>query len=111
MAKEAGLLYAVVAMATDYDCWRDCEDNVHAADVIKVFKQNVNKIRHLLTKAVKHIGEKNWDKEINALHVIIIKYLSSKENINNSILQKNKTKFFFFFQELCQSSNVSSHTL
>lgn len=81
LAKEAGLLYAAVAMATDYDCWRDCEDNVHAADVIKVFKQNVSKIRHLLTKAVKHIGEKNWDKEIDALH------------------------------ELCQSSNVSSHTL
>lgn len=81
LAKEAGLLYAVVAMATDYDCWRDCENNVHAADVIKVFKQNVSKIRHLLIKAVKRIGEKNWDKEIDALH------------------------------ELCQSSNVSSHTL
>ncbi|KAK1133062.1 hypothetical protein K0M31_014425 [Melipona bicolor] len=81
LAKEAGLLYAAVAMATDYDCWRDCEDNVHAADVIEVFKQNVNKIRDILTKAVKLIGERNWDKEIDAL------------------------------QELRQSSNVSSHTL
>ncbi|XP_017796039.1 PREDICTED: S-methyl-5'-thioadenosine phosphorylase-like isoform X2 [Habropoda laboriosa] len=78
LAKEAGLLYAAVAMATDYDCWRDCGDKVHAADVVAVFKQNVNKIKEILTKAVKIIGERNWDKEIDAL------------------------------QELCRSSNVSS---
>lgn len=69
MAKEAGLLYAAVAMATDYDCWRDCEDNVHAADVIAVFKRNVNKIRDILIRTVKVISEKNWDKEIDELHV------------------------------------------
>ncbi|XP_054011362.1 S-methyl-5'-thioadenosine phosphorylase [Hylaeus anthracinus] len=78
LAKEAGLLYAIIAMATDYDCWRDCEDNVHAADVVAVFKQNVNKVTNLLVKAIKTIGEKNWDNEIDDL------------------------------KDLCQSSNVSS---
>ncbi|OAD59328.1 S-methyl-5'-thioadenosine phosphorylase, partial [Eufriesea mexicana] len=70
LAKEAGLLYAAIAMATDYDCWRDCEDNVHAAEVIKVFKQNVNKIKNILIKAVKLIDGRNWDQEIDALQVI-----------------------------------------
>lgn len=70
LAKEAGLLYAAVAMATDYDCWRDCEDNVHAADVIAVFKRNVNKIRDILIRTVKVISEKNWDKEIDELHAL-----------------------------------------
>ncbi|XP_003701892.1 S-methyl-5'-thioadenosine phosphorylase [Megachile rotundata] len=78
LAKEAGLLYASVAMATDYDCWRDCDDNVHATDVIAVFKQNVNKIKNILIKAIKVINERNWDEEIDSL------------------------------QKLCQSSNVSS---
>ncbi|XP_029053061.1 S-methyl-5'-thioadenosine phosphorylase-like [Osmia bicornis bicornis] len=78
LAKEAGLLYASIAMATDYDCWRDCEDNVHAADVIAVFKQNVNKIKNILVKAVEVINERYWDKEISCL------------------------------QKLCQTSNVSS---
>ncbi|XP_076659523.1 S-methyl-5'-thioadenosine phosphorylase isoform X2 [Halictus rubicundus] len=78
LAKEAGLLYALIAMATDYDCWRDCEDNVHAADVVVVFKKNVDKVKNLLIRTIKLIGEKNWDKEI--------------ENL----------------QELCRSSNVSS---
>ncbi|XP_078035504.1 S-methyl-5'-thioadenosine phosphorylase [Augochlora pura] len=78
LAKEAGLLYAIVAMATDYDCWRDSENNVHAADVVAVFKQNVSKIKNLLIGAVKIIAEKNWDKEIDDL------------------------------QDLCRNSNVSS---
>lgn len=78
LAKEAGLLYAAVAMATDYDCWKDNEDNVHAADVIEVFKENVNKIRDIFLKAVKVIGDKNWDKEIDAI------------------------------QDLCRTSNVSA---
>ncbi|CAL7949827.1 unnamed protein product [Xylocopa violacea] len=78
LAKEAGLLYAAIAMATDYDCWKDNEDNVHAFDVIKVLKENVNKIRNIFMKAVKVVDERNWDNEIDAL------------------------------QELCRSSNVSS---
>ncbi|KZC06551.1 S-methyl-5'-thioadenosine phosphorylase, partial [Dufourea novaeangliae] len=69
LAKEAGLLYAVIAMATDYDCWRGSEDTVHAADVIAVFKQNVNKVTNLLVKAIELIGERNWDKEIDDLQV------------------------------------------
>ncbi|XP_076164766.1 S-methyl-5'-thioadenosine phosphorylase isoform X2 [Ptiloglossa arizonensis] len=70
LAKEAGLLYTVIAMATDYDCWRDCEDNVHAADVVAVFKQNVSKVTNLLLKAIEVIGERNWDNEINTLKAL-----------------------------------------
>ncbi|CAK9822446.1 S-methyl-5'-thioadenosine phosphorylase [Anthophora retusa] len=78
LAKEAGLLYAAVALATDYDCWKDCKDKVHPADVVIVFKQNVVKIKETFVKAIKIIGERNWDKEIDEL------------------------------QELCRSCNVSS---
>lgn len=67
LAKEAGLLYATIAMATDYDCWRDCDDKVHAASVVVVFKENVSKVTNMLVKAIQVIGEKNWDKEICAL--------------------------------------------
>ncbi|XP_076284262.1 S-methyl-5'-thioadenosine phosphorylase isoform X2 [Lasioglossum baleicum] len=72
LAKEAGLLYGLVAMATDYDCWRDCEDKVHAADVVEVFKKNVDKVKNLLIGTIKVIGEKNWDKEIDDLKHINI---------------------------------------
>ncbi|XP_076755991.1 S-methyl-5'-thioadenosine phosphorylase [Xylocopa sonorina] len=71
LAKEAGLLYAVVAMATDYDCWKDNEDNVHVVDVIKVLKENFNKVQNIFLKAVKVIDERNWDNEIDALQELI----------------------------------------
>jgi len=72
LAKEAGLLYATVAMATDYDCWRDCEDNVTVADVIAVFKRNVDKIINLLLEAFKIIGSVDWKQDILKLKVIFV---------------------------------------
>lgn len=72
LAKEAGLLYAAIAMATDYDCWRDCEDNVNAADVLVVFRQNVDKITNVLLETVKIIGSGEWKQDILKLKVMFI---------------------------------------
>jgi len=65
-------LYAAVAMATDYDCWRDCEDNVTVADVIAVFKQNVDKLISLLLETLKIIGSLDWEQDILKLKVIFV---------------------------------------
>ena len=56
-------------MATDYDCWKESEGVVSAADVLAVFKKNVSKIRDLLVKAVELIGQENWDQDIDDLKV------------------------------------------
>ncbi|KAL6255384.1 hypothetical protein P5V15_013721 [Pogonomyrmex californicus] len=73
LAKEAGLLYAAIAMSTDYDCWRECEDNVNATDVLIVFRQNVDKITNVLVEAVKIIGsgEIEWEQDIFKLKNLI----------------------------------------
>ncbi|KAL0108454.1 hypothetical protein PUN28_015181 [Cardiocondyla obscurior] len=71
LAKEAGLLYAAVAMATDYDCWKETEDTVHAADVLVVFRQNVDKITKVLLEAVKIIGCEDWEQDILKLKDLI----------------------------------------
>lgn len=70
LAKEAGLLYSSIAMATDFDCWNQYEDNVCAADVISIFMKNVNKISCLLVKTIELIGNENWDHDIDQLKVI-----------------------------------------
>ncbi|XP_015584995.1 S-methyl-5'-thioadenosine phosphorylase [Cephus cinctus] len=67
VAKEAGLLYAAVAIGTDFDCWRESEDVVHASDVLAVFKQNVSKVTELMVKAVELIGKGDWDQHIDDL--------------------------------------------
>ncbi|XP_012529812.1 S-methyl-5'-thioadenosine phosphorylase [Monomorium pharaonis] len=70
LAKEAGLLYSAVAMATDYDCWKERE-NVHAADVLVVFRKNVDKITNVLLEAVKIIGCGDWEQDILKLQALI----------------------------------------
>ncbi|XP_015369148.1 PREDICTED: S-methyl-5'-thioadenosine phosphorylase [Diuraphis noxia] len=78
LAKEAGLLYATVAMATDYDCWREATDKVNVANVVRVFQENVKKITKLFIEVIPKIAEKNWDAEIDELNNIIQEGVQSK---------------------------------
>jgi 5'-methylthioadenosine phosphorylase len=41
LAREAELPYAVLAMVTDYDAWRDSEAGVEASEIIEVMRRNV----------------------------------------------------------------------
>ncbi|KAJ2156229.1 S-methyl-5-thioadenosine phosphorylase [Coemansia sp. RSA 552] len=48
LAREAEITYAVVCMATDYDAWRESEDPVTVAEVMKTMKVNAAHARTLL---------------------------------------------------------------
>lgn len=48
LAREAELPYAMLAMVTDYDCWRE-GDAVGVQDVLSVMRGNVSIARHALT--------------------------------------------------------------
>ncbi|KAK9739009.1 Phosphorylase superfamily [Popillia japonica] len=76
LAKEAGILYAVVALATDYDCWKEDYGTVSHEKVLEMFKNNVDKVLKLICAAVQKIAEKNWDAEI----------LQSKELVERSLM-------------------------
>jgi 5'-methylthioadenosine phosphorylase len=53
LAKEKGLLYASIAMATDYDCWRENPDGaVCVEEVMATFKKNVEKVTQIILNAV-----------------------------------------------------------
>lgn len=55
LANELGIPYAVVAMSTDYDSWKDDEDPVTWEEVLKVFNENVTKVLHLLLKVIERL--------------------------------------------------------
>ena len=55
LANEAGIPYASVAMATDYDCWKDDEAPVSWEAVLEVFEDNVGKMISLLTSVIPEI--------------------------------------------------------
>jgi len=50
LAREAEICYACVATITDYDVWKD--HAVSQEEVAKTMKQNLNKIKTLLTKTI-----------------------------------------------------------
>ncbi|MBW2989279.1 S-methyl-5'-thioadenosine phosphorylase [Candidatus Woesearchaeota archaeon] len=57
LAREAGICYAVICMATDYDCWHETEENVDIQAVLKTFRQNAKKVVELFLKAIPMIKE------------------------------------------------------
>ncbi|MDX2414562.1 MAG: S-methyl-5'-thioadenosine phosphorylase [Bacteroidales bacterium] len=52
LANEAGIPYAVIAMSTDYDCWKADEEPVSWQEVIKVFNRNSAKVIELIIASI-----------------------------------------------------------
>lgn len=55
LAREAGIPYATLAMATDYDCWHEGHEDVTVAAVMAVVRANVALSRKIIRAAVPHI--------------------------------------------------------
>ncbi|MFH1440315.1 MAG: S-methyl-5'-thioadenosine phosphorylase [Candidatus Woesearchaeota archaeon] len=55
LANEAGIPYAAVAMSTDYDCLFDDIEAVTWEEVLKVFKENADKVTSLLINMIPKI--------------------------------------------------------
>jgi len=56
LANEAGIPYASIAMATDYDCLFDDVPHVTWEEVLKVFNENSGKVIKLLINAVQKVS-------------------------------------------------------
>lgn len=53
LAREAGLCYATIALATDYDCWHQEEEAVTLAAVLEIMHNNVELAQAILKEIVK----------------------------------------------------------
>jgi 5'-methylthioadenosine phosphorylase len=53
LANEAEIPYAAVAMSTDYDCWKEDEAPVTWDEILAVFNQNADNVKHLLQGVIK----------------------------------------------------------
>jgi 5'-methylthioadenosine phosphorylase len=61
LARELELCYAAVSMVTDHDAGVAGSDAVDAATVIRVFGENIERLRDLLLHAIPRIGEQPRD--------------------------------------------------
>jgi len=57
LAREAGISYATLAMATDYDCWYEGHDDVTVEQVIAVLQANVAMARQVISASVPALVE------------------------------------------------------
>jgi 5'-methylthioadenosine phosphorylase len=55
LANELGIPYAAIAMATDYDSWKDDETTVSWEEILTVFGQNVHNVINILLKVIPSI--------------------------------------------------------
>lgn len=58
LAREAELPYALLAMVTDYDCWRENGEAVEAADVFRVMGENAELARVALRQLAVSLPER-----------------------------------------------------
>jgi len=56
LANEVGIPYSVVAMSTDYDCWKEDEAPVTWEEIVKTFEDNADRVIELLKRVVPGIG-------------------------------------------------------
>ena len=56
LANEAGIPYSAVAMATDYDCWKEDEAVVSWEEILDVFNKNADKVKKMLINAIDKIA-------------------------------------------------------
>ena len=55
LANEAGIPYAVIAMSTDYDCWKEDEEPVSWDEILTVFSKNAGNVKELIVNTIPKI--------------------------------------------------------
>lgn len=52
VCREAGMCYATIACVTDYDCWRESDEDVNIEEILRILKENVSKAITIMKEAL-----------------------------------------------------------
>jgi 5'-methylthioadenosine phosphorylase len=72
LAREAQLPYALLALATDYDCWHDAEPTVDVVSVLAVVQKNVAAARRAVSALARSLPDPKHSAAASALASAII---------------------------------------
>jgi 5'-methylthioadenosine phosphorylase len=67
LAREAELPYALLALATDYDCWHTSEEDVSVEAVVSVLRRNVATARNVITELAHALPDPRRSRATSAL--------------------------------------------
>ncbi|MBM4355883.1 MAG: S-methyl-5'-thioadenosine phosphorylase, partial [Deltaproteobacteria bacterium] len=71
LAREASLVYATLALATDYDCWHETHESVTVEGVFQVMKGNNVKARNTLLALIPMLGERTCHCSAALQHAVV----------------------------------------
>jgi len=63
LAKEADVNYAAIAMATDYDCWKQDEEPVTWEQIVKIMGDNSDRVKKVILKTISKFSDESRFKE------------------------------------------------
>jgi 5'-methylthioadenosine phosphorylase len=72
LAREAELPYALLALATDYDCWHDSEQSVSVQAVLAVIDKNVALARRTIVEFAKGLPDPTQNAATSALKTALM---------------------------------------
>ncbi|MBI5419309.1 MAG: S-methyl-5'-thioadenosine phosphorylase [Deltaproteobacteria bacterium] len=72
LAREAELCYATLALATDYDCWHESEEDVSVEAILSVLKKNVENSKRIIREIARRLPGKGSCRCGEALRYAII---------------------------------------
>jgi 5'-methylthioadenosine phosphorylase len=72
LAREAELPYALLALATDYDCWHESEEDVSVEAVIAILKSNVATARRALSELARALPDPSKSRATGALSAALM---------------------------------------
>ena len=72
LAREAELPFALLALATDYDCWHESEEDVSVEAVLAVVRKNVDLARRTVVELARTLPDPAKSRATGALHSAIM---------------------------------------
>jgi 5'-methylthioadenosine phosphorylase len=85
LAREAELPYALLALATDYDCWHLAEEDVTVEAVLKVLAENVTKARRAIGELAPALPDPATSRATGALAAAL---MTSRERVEPATLSQ-----------------------
>lgn len=82
LAREAEICYATLALATDYDCWHETEEDVSVDAVLAVLRNNVARAQEILHAAVKRIP---WNRDCHCARALENAIITDPDRIPASV--------------------------
>ena len=85
LAKEAEICYSTLAMATDYDCWHEEEEEVTVDMIIANLMKNVENAKNIVKESIKLI---NTERDCNCMNALSGAIISDKNQIPEETKKK-----------------------